>query len=180
MHLKQDQVVDAQDIFQICPNNQRVEIQIRTEQMHEVAENGVAAHWAYKEGHEQAPDSRKLEPFTWLQDMIQQLQTGETAEEFMENTKLELFNDQVFCFTPKGRLIALPRGATELDFAYAVHTAIGNSCAGVRINGRRLPFRTLIKNGDEIEIIRGESRFDLFSVLARLNELRPLSGKDVR
>jgi guanosine-3',5'-bis(diphosphate) 3'-pyrophosphohydrolase len=93
-----------------------------------------------------------------LQDMIQQLQTGETAEEFMENTKLELFNDQVFCFTPKGRLIALPRGATALDFAYAVHTAIGNSCAGVRINGRRLPFRTLIKNGDEIEIIRGDSQ----------------------
>ena len=90
--------------------------------------------------------------------MIQQLQTGETAEEFMENTKLELFNDQVFCFTPKGRLIALPRGATALDFAYAVHTVIGNSCAGVRINGRRLPFRTLIKNGDEIEIIRGESQ----------------------
>jgi (p)ppGpp synthase/HD superfamily hydrolase len=112
----------------------------------------------YKEGDEAAPDARKLEPFTWLQDMIQQLQTGETAEEFMENTKLELFNDQVFCFTPKGRLIALPRGATALDFAYAVHTAIGNNCAGVRINGRRLPFRTLIKNGDEIEIIRGESQ----------------------
>ncbi|MAI69277.1 MAG: bifunctional (p)ppGpp synthetase/guanosine-3',5'-bis(diphosphate) 3'-pyrophosphohydrolase [Rhodobiaceae bacterium] len=142
----------------VGPNNQRVEIQIRTEQMHEIAENGVAAHWAYKEGHEQAPDSRKLEPFTWLQDMIQQLRTGETAEEFMENTKLELFNDQVFCFTPKGRLIALPRGATALDFAYAVHTAIGNSCAGVRINGRSLPFRTLIKNGDEIEIIRGEAQ----------------------
>ena len=140
----------------IGPNNQRVEIQIRSEQMHEVAENGVAAHWVYKDGNEAAPDARKLEPFTWLQDMIQQLQTGETAEEFMENTKLELFNDQVFCFTPKGRLIALPRGATALDFAYAVHTAIGNSCAGVRINGRRLPFRTLIKNGDEIEIIRGD------------------------
>ena len=142
----------------IGPNNQRVEIQIRSEQMHEVAENGVAAHWVYKEGDEAAPDARKLEPFTWLQDMIQQLQTGETAEEFMENTKLELFNDQVFCFTPKGRLIALPRGATALDFAYAVHTAIGNSCAGVRINGRRLPFRTLIKNGDEIEIIRGDAQ----------------------
>ena len=143
----------------IGPNNQRVEIQIRTEQMHEVAENGVAAHWVYKEGDEAAPDARKLEPFAWLQDLVQQLQTGETAEEFMENTKLELFNDQVFCFTPKGRLIALPRGATALDFAYAVHTAIGNSCAGARINGRRLPFRTLIKNGDEIEIIRGDPSF---------------------
>ena len=105
--------------------------------------------------------------------MIQQLQTGETAEEFMENTKLELFNDQVFCFTPKGRLIALPRGATALDFAYAVHTAIGNSCAGVRINGRRLPFRTLIKNGDEIEIIRGDSNFRMKAGYTTQRRARP-------
>ena len=86
----------------IGPNNQRVEIQICTEQMHEVAETALRLI-GYKEGDEAAPDVRKLEPFAWLQDMIQQLQTGETAEEFMENTKLELFNDQVFCFTPKGR-----------------------------------------------------------------------------
>jgi (p)ppGpp synthase/HD superfamily hydrolase len=125
--------------------------------MHDIAEKGIAAHWAYKEADEAAPDPSAIEPFNWLQDMVQQLQTGETAEEFLENTKLELFTDQVFCFTPKGRLIAMPSGATALDFAYAVHTAIGNSCVGVRINGLKLPFRTLLKNGDEIEIIRGDN-----------------------
>ena len=141
----------------IGPNRQRVEVQIRSRQMHDIAERGVAAHWLYKEGTSEKPDIEKIEPFNWLQDMVQQLQKGETAEEFLENTKLELFTDQVFCFTPKGRLIAMPRGATALDFAYAVHTAIGNSCVGVRINGLKLPFRTLLKNGDEIEIIRGEN-----------------------
>ncbi len=142
----------------IGPNNQRVELQIRTREMHDVANRGIAAHWAYKDQQDEHPDIAKIEPFNWLQDMVEQLKTGETAEEFLENTKLELFTDQVFCFTPKGRLIALPRGATALDFAYAVHTAIGNSCIGVRINGLKLPFRTLLKNGDEIEIIRGESQ----------------------
>ena len=133
---------------------QRVEVQIRTRQMHDFAENGVAAHWGYKDLDTNAPETDIIKPFAWLKDMVEQIQTGETAEEFLENTKLELFTDQVFCFTPKGRLIALPRGATALDFAYAVHTEIGNSCVGVRINGLKLPFRTLLKNGDEIEIIR--------------------------
>ena len=137
----------------IGPNNQRVEIQIRTEQMNDVAENGVAAHWAYKEARGKALSGSDIQPFTWLQEMVAQIRTGETAEEFMENTKLELFTDQVFCFTPKGRLIALPSGATALDFAYAVHTDIGNKCTGVRINGLNLPFRTSPKNGDEIEVI---------------------------
>lgn len=137
----------------IGPNNQRVEIQIRTQQMNDVAENGVAAHWAYKEGRGDALSPNDIKPFTWLQEMVAQIRTGETAEEFMENTKLELFTDQVFCFTPKGRLIALPSGATALDFAYAVHTDIGNKCTGVRINGLNLPFRTSPKNGDEIEVI---------------------------
>ena len=136
----------------VGPNKQRVEVQIRTEQMHAIAENGVAAHWAYKDD-DVGVDLSLLEPFAWLQDMVAQIRQGGTAEEFMENTRLELFNDQVFCFTPKGRLIALPRGATALDFAYAVHTEIGNSCVGVRINGLSLPFRTLLKNGDEIEVI---------------------------
>ncbi len=142
----------------IGPNSQRVEIQIRTEQMDNIAENGVAAHWAYKDMKSEAPDIGAIEPFAWLQEMVARIRTGETAEEFLENTKLELFNDQVFCFTPKGRLIALPRGATALDFAYAVHTEIGNSCVGTRINGLKLPFRTLLKNGDEIEIIRAENQ----------------------
>ena len=142
----------------VGPNQQRVEVQIRTEQMHEIAEKGVSAHWAYKDKQEDYPDIAKIEPFNWLQDMVAQLKNGGTAEEFLENTKLELFNDQVFCFTPKGRLIAMPRGATALDFAYAVHTEIGNSCIGVRINGLKLPFRTMLKNGDEIEIVRGEDQ----------------------
>ena len=142
----------------IGPNQQRVEVQIRTEHMHDIAERGVAAHWTYKDSTEDYPDTAKIEPFAWLQDMVGQLKNGGSAEEFLENTKLELFNDQVFCFTPKGRLIAMPRGATALDFAYAVHTEIGNSCIGVRINGLKLPFRTLLKNGDEIEIIRGDEQ----------------------
>lgn len=142
----------------IGPNQQRVEVQIRTEQMDEIAQKGVAAHWAYKDKQEEYPDIAKIEPFNGLQDMVGRLKNGGSAEEFLENTKLELFNDQVFCFTPKGRLIAMPRGATALDFAYAVHTEIGNSCIGVRINGLKLPFRTLLKNGDEIEIIRREGQ----------------------
>ena len=141
----------------IGPNKQRVEIQIRSQDMHAVAEQGVAAHWVYKDISTKAPSRMdQINPFNWLQDMVSQLKTGETAEEFMENTKLELFTDQVFCFTPKGRLIALPRGATVLDFAYAVHTQVGNSCAGARINGRQLPIPSVLHNGDEIEIIRSE------------------------
>ena len=142
----------------IGPDNQRVEVQIRSSQMHDIAEKGVAAHWSYKDADKEHPDINTIEPFNWLQDMVAQLVTGHTAEEFLENTKLELFSDQVFCFTPKGRLIALPRGATALDFAYAVHTQVGNSCVGVRINGLKLPTRTMLKNGDEIEIIRGETQ----------------------
>ncbi len=142
----------------IGPNKQRVEIQIRTEEMHMIAESGVAAHWSYKEmGGKKGPlNQRELKPFNWLHDMIDQLKAGGSAEEFMENTRLELFTDQVFCFTPKGRLIALPLGATVLDFAYAVHTEVGNSCSGARINGRQMPLRTNLKNGDEIEIIRAD------------------------
>ncbi len=141
----------------IGPNKQRVEIQIRSQDMHAVAEQGVAAHWVYKDISTKAPSRMdQINPFNWLQDMVSQLKTGETAEEFMENTKLELFTDQVFCFTPKGRLIALPRGATVLDFAYAVHTQVGNSCAGARINGRQFPIPSVLHNGDEIEIIRSE------------------------
>ena len=142
----------------IGPDNQRVEVQIRSSQMHDIAEKGVAAHWSYKDADKESPDVNTIEPFNWLQDMVAQLVTGHSAEEFLENTKLELFSDQVFCFTPKGRLIALPRGATALDFAYAVHTQVGNSCVGVRINGLKLPTRTMLKNGDEIEIIRGETQ----------------------
>jgi len=143
----------------IGPNRQRVEIQIRTSEMHTIAQNGVAAHWLYKDSDD---DRRKvfedIKPFKWLQELVNQLKIANTAEEFLEDTKMELFHDQVFCFTPKGRIITLPKGATPLDFAYAVHTEVGNSCAGARVNGNITPIRTVLRNGDEVEIIRAEGQ----------------------
>ena len=143
----------------IGPNRQRVEIQIRTSEMHTIAQNGVAAHWLYKDSDD---DRRKvfedIKPFKWLQELVDQLKIANTAEEFLEDTKMELFHDQVFCFTPKGRIIALPKGATPLDFAYAVHTEVGNSCAGARVNGNITPIRTVLRNGDEVEIISAEGQ----------------------
>ena len=143
----------------IGPNRQRVEIQIRTSEMHTIAQNGVAAHWLYKDSDD---DRRKvfedIKPFKWLQELVDQLKIANTAEEFLEDTKMELFHDQVFCFTPKGRIIALPKGATPLDFAYAVHTEVGNSCAGARVNGNITPIRTVLRNGDEVEIIRADGQ----------------------
>lgn len=143
----------------IGSNRQRIEIQIRTSEMHTIAQNGVAAHWLYKDSDD---DRRKvfedIKPFKWLQELVDQLKIANTAEEFLEDTKMELFHDQVFCFTPKGRIIALPKGATPLDFAYAVHTEVGNSCAGARVNGNITPIRTVLRNGDEVEIIRAEGQ----------------------
>ena len=136
----------------VGPGRQRVELQIRTQDMHEVAEYGIAAHSLYKDkaGGRLSDESRA---YTWLRRTVEMLVEGDTPEEFLENTKLELFHDQVFCFTPKGRLIALPRGATPIDFAYAVHTDIGDTCVGCKINGRMMPLTSVLKNGDEVEII---------------------------
>ena len=143
----------------IGSNRQRVEIQIRTSEMHTIAQNGVAAHWLYKDSDdERRKVFEDIKPFKWLQELVDQLKIANTAEEFLEDTKMELFHDQVFCFTPKGRIIALPKGATPLDFAYAVHTEVGNSCAGARVNGNITPIRTVLRNGDEVEIIRAEGR----------------------
>lgn len=139
----------------VGPSRQRVELQIRTHEMHHVAEYGVAAHSIYKDN---AGDPRDTEAYAWLRRTIETLAEGDNPEEFLENTKLELFQDQVFCFTPKGRLIALPRGATPIDFAYAVHTDIGDSCVGARVNGRVVPLLTELKNGDEVEIIRSANQ----------------------
>jgi len=136
----------------IGPERQRIEVQIRTREMHEVAELGVAAHWRYKQGVEgDAPQYR------WLQDLRELLEHAATPEEFLEHTKLEMFQDQVFCFTPKGEVIALPRGATPVDFAYAVHTDVGDSCVGAKVNGRVVPLRTELRNGDQVEILRSRS-----------------------
>jgi GTP diphosphokinase / guanosine-3',5'-bis(diphosphate) 3'-diphosphatase len=143
----------------IGPGSQRVELQIRTAAMDEVAEFGIAAHALYKEGLN--GDSRlanESRAYQWLRRTIDLLAEGDNPEEFLEHTKLELFHDQVFCFTPKGRLIALPRGATPIDFAYAVHTDVGNTAVGCKINGRMAPLLTELQNGDEVEIVRAEGQ----------------------
>jgi GTP pyrophosphokinase len=134
------------------PRNQKIEIQIRTLDMNDVAENGVAAHWVYKEPDKKT-DRRDLQRFRWVQDLLEILENSNAPDEFLENTKLELYDDQVFCFTPKGQLIQLPRGATPIDFAYAVHSQVGDSCVGAKINGRLLPLRHQLQNGDQVEIV---------------------------
>ncbi len=133
------------------PRNQKIEVQIRTAEMHDVAENGVAAHWSYKGLGEGAPASgRRLR---WVQDLLEILENSAAPDEFLENTKLELYQDQVFCFSPKGQLIPLPRGATPVDFAYAVHSQIGDACVGAKVNGRLMPLRHELQNGDQVEIM---------------------------
>jgi len=140
----------------VGPQRERVELQIRTQEMHEIAEFGIAAHALYKEGV--SGDMTRLEQesqaYNWLRTTIAHLTAGDNPEEFIEHTKLELFQDQVFCFTPRGRLIALPRGATPIDFAYAVHTEVGDTCVGCKINGTVMPLITQLHSGDEVEIIR--------------------------
>ncbi len=140
----------------VGPSRQRIELQIRTKRMHEIAEFGIAAHALYKDGENGEGDllSPESNAYSWLRHTIESLAEGDSPEEFLEHTKLELFQDQVFCFTPKGKLIALPRGATPIDFAYAVHTNIGDTTVGAKINGRIMPLVTRLNNGDEVEIIR--------------------------
>ncbi|WP_230531197.1 RelA/SpoT family protein [Microvirga roseola] len=143
----------------IGPGSQRVELQIRTKAMDEVAEYGIAAHALYKEGiNDNSRLANESRAYQWLRRTIDLLAEGDNPEEFLEHTKLELFHDQVFCFTPKGRLIALPRGATPIDFAYAVHTDVGNTAVGCKINGRISPLLTELQNGDEVEIVRAEGQ----------------------
>jgi GTP pyrophosphokinase len=138
----------------IGPLGQRIEIQIRTEEMQDQAERGVAAHWVYKQGG----PSTDAPQYAWLRSLIDILDKAPNAEEFLEHTKLEMFQDQVFCFTPKGKLISLPRGATPIDFAYAVHSQVGDTCVGAKINGRMLPLRTQLSNGDQVEIITSKAQ----------------------
>jgi GTP pyrophosphokinase len=133
------------------PRNQKIEVQIRTQEMHDIADNGVAAHWNYKEGDPEPPS--ETQRFGWVQDLLEILENSAAPDEFLENTKLELYQDQVFCFTPKGQLIQLPRGATPIDFAYAVHSQVGDTCVGAKINGRLMPLRSELQNGDQVEIM---------------------------
>ncbi len=144
----------------IGPGKQRVELQIRTTEMHEIAEYGIAAHALYKD-HAGSPTemlSRESGAYAWLRRTIELLAEGSNPEEFVQHTKLELFHDQVFCFTPKGKLIALPRKATPIDFAYAVHTDVGNTAVGCKINGKIAPLTSEIVNGDEVEIINSKAQ----------------------
>ncbi len=144
----------------IGPGKQRVELQIRTEEMHEIAEYGIAAHALYKDGVGSPTEmlSRESNAYGWLRRTIELLAEGSNPEEFLEHTKLELFHDQVFCFTPKGKLIALPRRATPIDFAYAVHTDVGNRAVGCKINGKISPLVSELVNGDEVEILTSKSQ----------------------
>ena len=138
------------------PEGQRIEIQIRTEEMHEFAEHGLAAHWRYKQGGGGSPTEGRQ--YKWLRDFLDILEHAHEPEEFLEHTKLEMFQDQVFCFTPGGDLISLPNGATPVDFAYAVHTDIGNTCVGAKVNGRMAPLRSILRNGDQVEIVTSKAQ----------------------
>src|ERR1700704_1194079 len=144
----------------IGPGNQRVELQIRTEEMDQIAELGIAAHAFYKDGVGSPTELLKRESnaFAWLRHTIGILSESANPEEFLEHTKLELFHDQVFCFTPKGKLIALPRQANVIDFAYAVHTDVGNSAVGCKINGKFAPLSSELQNGDEVEVLPSEAQ----------------------
>ena len=137
-------------------DGKRVEVQIRTRQMHEVAEAGVAAHWSYRDGV-RARNPFAVDPSKWIASMTERLDQ-EDHNEFLENVKLEMYSDQVFCFTPKGDVIQLPRGATPLDYAYAIHTRIGNSCVSAKVDGIRVPLWTRLKNGQSVEIITAEGQ----------------------
>jgi GTP diphosphokinase / guanosine-3',5'-bis(diphosphate) 3'-diphosphatase len=144
----------------IGPGKQRVELQIRTRDMQQIAEYGIAAHALYKDGAGSPTEmlSRESNAYAWLRRTIELLAEGSNPEEFLEHTKLELFHDQVFCFTPKGKLIALPRGATPIDFAYAVHTDVGNMAVGAKINGKIGPLSSALQNGDEVQILTSKAQ----------------------
>ena len=147
------------------PTGEAMELQIRTRDMHEVAERGVAAHGLYKEAASQeeseagyVPPKEVQETFNWLRSVVEEIESGRTPTDVLEHTRLELFTDQVFCFTPLGDLIVLPRGATAIDFAYAVHTDVGNAAVGCLINKRHASLLTKLNNGDEVEIITSKAQ----------------------
>ena len=134
-----------------------VEVQIRTNEMHQVAETGVAAHWSYRQG-ERSENKFAVDPFVWISEITESFSNTEDQDEFLEHVKLEMFADQVFCFTPKGDVVKLPRGATPLDFAYNIHTRIGDGCVGVKVDGKRVPLWTRLRNGQSVEIITAKGQ----------------------
>ncbi len=137
----------------IGPYNSRIEVQIRTDEMHRIAEYGIASHWQYKQGA-----THEGRQYAWMRGLLDILDQASNPEEFLENTKLEMFQDQVFCFTPKGDLIQLPGGATPVDFAYAVHSKIGDHITAAKINGRLMPLRTVLNNGDQVDVITSKTQ----------------------
>ena len=139
----------------IGPKKQRIEIQIRTHQMHDFAERGIASHWKYKSSEKLSDLSWK--EYDWLRDLVEIMETGNSPEHYYEFTKLQMFQENVFCFSPKGAVIKLPKNATPIDFAYAVHTNIGNTAIGCRINGSESALQSHLYNGDTVEIINSKS-----------------------
>ena len=129
-----------------------IEIQIRTHEMHKIADAGVASHWLYKSGHDSINDLHK-KTHQWLQELLESLSQSSDSSEFLEHLKVDLFPDEVYVFTPKGKILALPRGATGVDFAYSVHTDIGNRCIAVKVNHELVPLRSELRNGDRVEVI---------------------------
>ncbi len=138
-------------------DGKRVEVQIRTQEMHEVAETGVAAHWSYRDGV-RVENRFAVDPARWIAQLTERLDEGHDHDEFLEAVRLEMYTDQVFCFTPKGEVIKLPRGGTPIDFAYAIHTRIGHACVGAKVDGMRVPLWTRLKNGQSVEIITAEGQ----------------------
>ncbi len=136
------------------PEQHRIEIQIRTHEMHDIAENGVAAHWTYK----QKAGKTEGRQYRWIRELLDILEQAANPDEFLEHTKLEMYQDQVFCFTPRGDLINMPHGATAVDFAYAVHSEVGDKCVGAKVNGRMIPLRTVLRNGDQVEILTSKAQ----------------------
>ena len=135
----------------IGPQKQRVEIQIRTQQMHDFAARGIASHWLYKSSEKLSQHA--LQEYDWLRDLVEIIDKGTTPKDFFEYTKLQMFQESVFCFTPDGEVIKLPKNATPIDFAYAVHTKVGDSAVGCEINGKTSPFQSILRNGDLVKII---------------------------
>lgn len=139
------------------PESQRIEIQIRTRDMNAEADLGVAAHWSYKDGKAKA-DLQDAKKYRWMRELLDLIENEQKPEEFLENTKLELFQDQVYVFSPKGDLIELPTGSTPIDFAYAIHSGLGDKCVGAKINGRIAPLNTKLQNGDQVDVITAKNQ----------------------
>ncbi len=157
------------------PQQRFLEVQIRTHQMHQIAELGVAAHWTYKQMRDYNTDGKQ---YKWIRELLYILEHTSDSEEFLENTKMEMYYDQVFCFTPRGDLIALPKGATPVDFAFAVHSDVGMHCAGAKVNGSIVPLRTQLYNGDQVQIITSKTQlpspdWEQFAITGKaLSEIR--------